>query len=108
MTSTSSQSSQTGGRGAFRSGHESLKAQGASKDVIPAALSSGYAAETLRMKTFASQRKFQAPLADDFARGMLAPGQASHTHAKGAKHPVGVWATLVNCLTAWCCGHKPG
>ncbi|KAF1030667.1 MAG: hypothetical protein GAK37_01183 [Pseudomonas sp.] len=28
------------------------------------------------MKDYAGQRRFQAPVADDFAKGLLAPGQA--------------------------------
>lgn len=31
--------------------------------------------EVQRMKDFAGRQRFQAPVADDFARGMLAPGQ---------------------------------
>lgn len=38
-----------------------------------------HACETQRMKDYSHQRRFQAPVADDFVRGMLAPGQAFST-----------------------------
>ena len=74
MTSTSFQSGQSGGCGAFHSQHilacsTSVNAQGAS-----AALRKVYASEALRVKAFVGQRKFQAPVADDFIRGLRAPG----------------------------------
>ena len=84
MTSTSFQSGQSGGCGAFHSQHilacsTSVNAQGAS-----AALRKVYASEALRVKAFVGQRKFQAPVADDFIRGLRAPGQASPLGVGGA------------------------
>ncbi|KAF6688674.1 type III secretion effector protein [Pseudomonas rhodesiae] len=48
------------------------------------------------MKAFAGQRKFQAPVADDFSRGMLAAGQASNDGTKSIKLP-----GLFEGLAAW-------
>ena len=55
----------------------------------------GYAAQALRMKAFAAQRQFQAPVADDFTRGMLAPGQGSATAASPLKHIFSALAVLI-------------
>jgi hypothetical protein len=101
MTSTSFQSGQSGGCGAFHSQHilacsTSVNAQGAS-----AALRKVYASEALRVKAFVGQRKFQAPVADDFIRGLRAPGQASHPDAQVARQAHWVWGALTNGLAAW-------
>lgn len=48
------------------------------------------------MKAFAGQRQFQAPVADDFLRGMLAAGQTPRDDAKLPK-----FTGLINGLTAW-------
>lgn len=65
------------------------------QDAFSVALSSAYAEEARRMKAFAGQRKFQAPVADDFTRGMLAAG-----HSRMGQ-PNGAWAVLINGLTTW-------
>ncbi|WP_448652108.1 type III secretion protein [Pseudomonas fluorescens] len=111
MTSTSFQSCQTGCRDTFPSGRDvdcstSVKGEDASNNAFYAALSNGYAAETQRMKAFAGQRKFQAPVADDFARGMLAPGHGGDTHTQSPRRSNGVWAALINGLTAWWHGQR--
>ncbi|WDU60418.1 type III secretion effector protein [Pseudomonas poae] len=46
------------------------------------------------MRAFAGQRKFQAPVADDFYRGMLADGQSYGGNS--LKH-----TGLINSLAAW-------
>ncbi|KAF2406846.1 hypothetical protein SAMN04490179_4685 [Pseudomonas antarctica] len=112
MTSTSFQSCQTGSRDAFSKGPEvdrsaSVKGEEASSNAFYAALANGYAAEMQRMKTFAGQRKFQAPVADDFARGMLAPGHAGDTNTQPLRHSKGVWAALINGVTTWWRGQRP-
>lgn len=56
--------------------------------------STEHVTEALRMKAFAGQRKFQAPVADDFSRGMLVDGQRPVSNA--LKH-----TGLLNGLTAW-------
>ncbi|WP_241194812.1 type III secretion protein [Pseudomonas synxantha] len=55
-----------------------------------------YAAQALRMKAFAGQRQFQAPVSDDFSRGMLADGQTSGDGADSIKN-VG----LIHTLAGW-------
>ena len=60
-----------------------------------------YASEALRVKAFVGQRKFQAPVADDFIRGLRAPGQASHPDAQVARQAHWVWGALTNGLAAW-------
>jgi hypothetical protein len=47
------------------------------------------------MKAFAGQRQFQAPVADDFARGMLAPGQGSAAATSPLKHILNALAVLL-------------
>ncbi|KRP41721.1 type III secretion effector protein [Pseudomonas libanensis] len=48
------------------------------------------------MKAFAGQRQFQAPVSDDFSRGMLAHGQACAEGAESIKN-VG----LIHTLASW-------
>lgn len=60
-------------------------------------LANGYAAQAQRMKTFAGQRQFQAPVADDFAKGML----ACRDEAPPLKHPATLWAGLLAGLAVW-------
>jgi hypothetical protein len=48
-----------------------------------------------RMKDFAGRRRFQAPVSDDFCRGMLSAKQSAGENAE-PKHP-----GLINSLTAW-------
>lgn len=90
MTTTSFQSRQGGCPGVFRSGRDAdpsamLGAGGASADCSPPPQVSGYAAETQRMKAFAGQRQFRAPVADDFTRGMQAPTQVEGSSAPPLK-----------------------
>ncbi len=68
------------------------------------AASDAHAAEARRMKVFAGQRRFQAPVADDFARGMLAQRPAGNADTTSLRHPNGVWAALMSGLTALCRG----
>lgn len=58
-------------------------------------------AEALRMKAFADQRQFQAPVADDFSRGMLADGHAPDDGGHSRKHN-----GLIDSLMAWL--HRKG
>lgn len=69
-------------------------------------LTSGYATEKRPMKTFASQRQFQAPVSEDFVRGMLAVGQPNHTDAKSTQ-PRSAWAALAKGFMTWWRGQKP-
>ncbi|WP_235577300.1 MULTISPECIES: type III secretion protein [Pseudomonas] len=55
-----------------------------------------HAAQALRMKAFAGQRQFQAPVSDDFSRGMLADGQTPEDGAGSIKN-VG----LIHTLAGW-------
>ncbi|MCK6189280.1 type III secretion effector protein [Pseudomonas sp. EYE_354] len=48
------------------------------------------------MKTFEGQRKFQAPVADDFSRGMLATGKVNGDDTSSLRH-----TGLINSLAAW-------
>lgn len=57
--------------------------------------SRAYEVETRRMKAFAGQRKFQAPVSDDFSRGLLSAKQSPSENAE-PKH-----TGLINSLTAW-------
>jgi hypothetical protein len=50
------------------------------------------------MKAFAAQRQFQAPVADDFARGMLAPVKGSGTGASPLRYIVSALAVLIASL----------
>ncbi|WP_411389317.1 type III secretion effector protein [Pseudomonas sp. MPB23] len=58
-------------------------------------------AEARRMKAFADQRQFQAPVADDFSRGMLADGHAPGDGGNSLKHN-----GLLDSLMAW--WHRKG
>jgi hypothetical protein len=109
MTTTSFQSRQDGFSETFRCGHDAGAAATAeTAAALPASLpASSCCAQTRRMKAFAGQRQFQAPVADDFARGMLAPGLADGTVASPLKHLASALATLIMGLAAWR-RHKPG
>ncbi|HAA39216.1 MULTISPECIES: type III secretion effector protein [Pseudomonas] len=48
------------------------------------------------MRAFAGQRKFQAPVEEDFSRGMLATGQVASDDAKAPRY-----SRLINSLTTW-------
>ena len=51
------------------------------------------------MKAFSGQRKFRAPVAEDFARGMLAPGLEE---GLSSQPPSRGWAGLIKALkTRW-------
>lgn len=100
MTTTSLQSRQGGYLDAFRHADDACSlgafdGAGAPQELPTGAAASGYAAQARRMKAFAGQRQFQAPVADDFARGMLAPGQASGTAASPLKHIASALAALI-------------
>ncbi|MGB3127607.1 MAG: type III secretion protein [Pseudomonas sp.] len=103
MTATSSQSGQPGRGDAFRGIDRpaSLKGEGTPQDALCAALSNAYAEEARRMKAFAGQRKFRAPVAEDFARGMLAPEPSRRMDQRLPRPPNGAWAVLLNGLTTW-------
>ncbi|AUG06912.1 type III secretion effector protein [Pseudomonas sp. S09G 359] len=55
------------------------------------------------MRAFAGQRKFQAPVADDFSRGMLADRQPPGEGSAALKHH-----GLINSLAAWWRSQKFG
>lgn len=65
-----------------------------------------HACEIQRMKDFAGQRRFQAPVADDFARGMLAPGQSLKTETHPLAQIRGALASVILGLRALCAGQK--
>lgn len=113
MTATSFQSCQSTGRDAFRGGRDadlpaSLKDQGIPLNEFSAALLHAYGDEAQRLNAFAGQHKFQAPVADDFARGMLAPEQPGHADDEPLKRPESAWAALIKGLVSWWRGQKSG
>ncbi|MBY8974102.1 type III secretion effector protein [Pseudomonas sp. P867] len=55
------------------------------------------------MKAFAGERKFQAPVADDFSRGMLADRQVPVARADSLKS-----TGLINSLATWWRSRKSG
>ncbi|MGY4640388.1 hypothetical protein ACVWVP_004343 [Pseudomonas sp. TE24901] len=100
MTSTSFHSSQS-----MR--HEPLRGVGEAEPPAPddnavglasPMLSDDHAAQVHRMRTFVGQRKFQAPVADDFSRGMLASGQPPAPRSQSSKR---TGTALINDLVAW-------
>lgn len=58
--------------------------------------STEYEAEARRMKAYAGERKFQAPVSDDFSRGMLTDSQVTGLGTDPLKD-----TGLINCLTGW-------
>lgn len=66
-----------------------------------------HACEIQRMKDFAGRRRFQAPVADDFARGLLAPGQDQVVHTTSLAQVRGALASVVLGLRTLCAGPKP-
>lgn len=65
-------------------------------------------AEALRVKNFTGQRKFQAPAADDFIKGMLAQGQLPATQAS-VPHPLcSVMRAMVEGIKGLWRAAKPG
>lgn len=55
-------------------------------------------AEARRVKNFTGQRKFQAPAADDFIKGMLPQGQLPATQTSVPSPLCSVMATLVDAI----------
>lgn len=98
MTSTSFRSPQPGCQELFRTPPaEALtgaETDAAARDPIIA--SNTHAVETQRMKAFVDQRKFQAPVADDFSRGMQVEEKRAHADASSLKN-----TGLLNSLAAW-------
>lgn len=95
MTSTSFQSGPADSRGTFEGIRKVARSPSVGEDGNCPALLTVHATETMRMKAFVGQHKFQAPVADDFARGLL----ASHSDTQSLKQPTLRWATLINYLT---------
>jgi len=95
MTSTSFQSPRHGCPEPFHSVRDADPALSpgisASQDVQPPP--DLHVAEARRMKAFAGQRQFQAPVADDFSRGMHAAGQPANDASKLIK-PAGLFDGL--------------
>ena len=65
-----------------------------------------HASEIQRMKNFAGQRRFQAPVADDFARGMLAPGQTPVDETRTPVEVRGTLASVILGLRSLCIGQR--
>jgi len=60
------------------------------------------------VKNFSGQRKFQAPAADDFAKGMLPYGQAPTSDPKSST-PLGeAIDSMINRVKIFWEQHKPG
>lgn len=105
MTSTSFNSSQPGRLELLHNTQPAKPAsseKGAASEGMPIAAKE-YVAEARRMKAFAGERKFQAPVSDDFSRGMLADWQVSGSHGESLKS-----TGLINSLAAWWRSRKPG
>lgn len=101
MTANSFQSCQLNSRLAFhgcypgeRSPVSNVSEQPA-HDALCAALSNAHAQEAQRMKALSGQRKFRAPVAEDFARGMLAPG---HEEGVSSMQSSRGWVGLIKAL----------
>lgn len=107
MPTTSLQSRQGGFSQAVRCGHDAEPLGVAAGAEAAEGLAASCCAQTRRMKAFTGQRQFQAPVPDDFARGMLAPGLAEGTVASPLKPIASGLATLVMGLLAWR-RQKPG
>lgn len=98
MTSTSFHSSQPSCHELFRDSHDgdSTLSKGDIATQESLALQTAHAVEARRMRTFAGQHKFQAPVEEDFCRGLLKSNHGSSDNAKPLKH-----SRLMNYLTAW-------
>jgi len=98
MTSTSFNSSPNGPIDLLRSTQRTSppvsKERGPSRS-FPFA-STEYEAEARRMKAYAGERRFQAPVSDDFSRGMLADPQVRGEGADSLND-----TGLINCLAGW-------
>lgn len=110
MTSTSSKFFQIGRFEVIHSDDETDRPVGHTHEaacsiVQGTALTNGCATVTLQMKAFAGQCQFQAPVADDFARGMLAPGHSGRPGVQ-AKQPAGAWEALAQGLIRWWRGQR--
>ncbi len=96
MTSTSFHSPDSPRNDVFRTTQDAdpeAKGQGAASQGRLAP-SHEHAAKARQMRVFANQQQFQAPVADDFSRGMLADPQRPDSNA--LKH-----TGLINNITAW-------
>lgn len=98
MTSTLFHPSQPSCHEFYSNTHDGDPKVSKDADTAPAPLPSTdvHAVEARRMRTFVGQRKFQAPVEEDFSRGMLATGQVVSDDAKPIK-PL----RLINSLTTW-------
>lgn len=65
-----------------------------------------HASEIQRMKDFAGRHRFQAPVADDFARGMLPPGQGPIDDTGSFVHVRGALASVMLGLRSLCPGQR--
>ena len=65
-----------------------------------------YASEIQRMKDFAGRHRFQAPVADDFARGMLLTGQGPRDDTGSVVHVRGALASVMLGLRSLCTGQR--
>jgi hypothetical protein len=66
-----------------------------------------HACEIQRMKAYAGLHRFQAPVADDFERGMLAPGQDLVSKPNSLAQFRGALASVILGLRTRCIGQKP-
>jgi hypothetical protein len=98
MTSTSFQSPSSGCRGAPCDRAEMTRPVAERDETLNAPLAPSYAhaAETRRMKAFTGQCKFQAPVADDFFRGLSDPERPCGGGSKASRH-----AGWIPGLVAW-------
>lgn len=105
MTSTSFNSSQSCRLELLQNNQQvkpALSDKGGVSEGMPTAAQE-YVAQARRMKAFAGERKFQAPVADDFSRGMLADRQVPVARADSLKS-----TGLINSLTTWWRSRKSG
>ncbi|WP_286839178.1 MULTISPECIES: hypothetical protein [Pseudomonas] len=65
-----------------------------------------HASEIQRMKDFAGRHRFQAPVADDFARGMLPPGHGTRDDTDPVVHVRGALASVMHGLRSLCTGQR--
>ncbi len=98
MTSTAFHPCRPSGHELFRKTHDGNPSVSRGDIVAQELLtpSDVHAVEARRMRTFAGQRKFQAPVEEDFFRGMLATGQVASDDARPLKH-----SSLINSLMTW-------
>lgn len=65
-----------------------------------------HACEIQRMKAFAGRHRFQAPVADDFARGMLPAGRGPVDDTRSLTHIRGALASVILGLKSLCTGQR--